>query len=141
MVRSSFQTIDAAVALEHIVMQLAAARARDRRTTIPSRFTEADLAQVRLMPPWVARAALLRSRGAWWLWCERRRGAKPLGGQFVMDLPRGRYMIDVLDAGTHAWFSRESTVAPLLVAGLPPGPRALLARIRRVSRTTAIPRE
>lgn len=141
MPRSSFRALDAGKALEHIVLHLASARLRDRRTTIPSRFTEGDPLRIRLLPPWVARAALLKSRGAWWLWCEPRKGARAQGGQVVVDVPTGRYMVDVLDTGAHAWFSRESAAAPPLVVGLPGTGRAVLARIRRVSATADRPRE
>jgi hypothetical protein len=122
-------------------MEIAAARSTGDRTSIPSVFTEADLSLVRLMPAWVARAALLKSRGAWWLWCEPRKGARAGGGQFVMDVPAGRYMIDILDTGVHAWFSRESAAAAPLVAGLPATGRPVLVRVRRVSASTARPRE
>lgn len=55
-------------------------------------------------------------------------------GQFVMDVPAGRYLVDVLDASAHAWFSRESAGGAPLVAGLPATGRPVLVRIRCVSR-------
>lgn len=139
MPRTSFHPLDAARAVELVVTELAAARAIGDRTSIPSVFTEADLGAVRLMPPWVVRAALLKSRGAWWLWCEPRRGSRG-GGQLVVNVPDGRYLVDILDTRTHAWFSRESAAGAPLVAGLPASVRPVLVRIRRAAPSTAKPR-
>jgi hypothetical protein len=136
MPRTSFHTLDAARAVEHVVLQLAAARRLGDRTSIPSVFAEASLDRVRLMPAWVVRAALLKSRGAWWLWCEPRRGARG-AGQLVMEVPAGRYMVDILDTQAHAWFSRESASGGLLVAGLPATGRPVLVRVRRASSSTS----
>jgi hypothetical protein len=141
MARKSFRTLDAAQALEHIVMQLAAARPGGRRVRIPSVFTEADVDAVRVMPAWVARIRVLRSRGAWWIWCEPRKGVRPAGGQFAIDVPPGRYMIDILDTRNHAWCSRESALASPLVAGLPATGGAVLVKLRRVSSVTDRPME
>jgi len=140
MARASFRTLDPARALERIVMHLAAARDRDGRTVIPGRFTEGDTNAIRLLPPWVSRAGLLRSRSTWWLWCDPRRGAPANVGQFVIEVPPGRYMVDILDTRHDAWFSRESAAASPLVAGLPATGHALLVRIRRISAATARPR-
>ncbi|MDO8834620.1 MAG: hypothetical protein Q7V01_03450 [Vicinamibacterales bacterium] len=141
MARRSFHTLDAAQTLEHVVMQLAAARPSGRRVRLPRVFTEADIDAVRVMPTWVARVGVLRSRGAWWLWCEPRKGARPTGGQFVIDVPAGRYTVDILDTRTHAWCSRESAAAAPLVAGLPVTGGAVLVRLRRVSSVTDRPVE
>lgn len=132
MARASFHALDAGKAIEHIVLALAEARRRGDATTMPRVFTEASLDRVRHMPPWVMRAALLRSRGAWWLWCEPRRRGRTDGGQLVMDVPAGRYMVDVLDTRVHAWVSRESAAAAPLVVGLPVTNAAALVKIRRV---------
>jgi hypothetical protein len=141
MARRSFHKLDAARALEHIVMQLAAARTTGRRVRIPSVFTEADVDAVRVMPTWVARVGVLRSRGAWWLWCEPRKGARPSGGQFAIDLPAGRYMVDILDTRSREWCSRESASASPLVAGLPTTGGAALVKLRRVSSAVDHPME
>ena len=141
MARRSFHRLDAAQALERIVMQLAAAGPAGRRARIPSVFTEADVDAVRVMPTWVARVGVLRSRGAWWLWCEPRKGARPAGGQFAIDVPAGRYMVETLDTRTHAWCSRESAVAAPLVAGLPATGGAALVKLRRMSSVTDRPVE
>lgn len=141
MARRSFHTLDAALALERIVMQLAAARTFGRRVRLPGVFTEADVDAVRLMPTWVARVGVLRSRGAWWLWCEPSKGSRAAGGQFVVDVPAGRYMVDTLDTRTRTWCSRESAVASPLVAGLPATGGAVLVKLRRVSSVTDRPVE
>jgi hypothetical protein len=141
MARRSFHNLDAAQALEHIVMQLAVAHPSGRRVRIPSVFTETDVDAVRLMPSWVARVGVLRSRGTWWIWCEPRKGARPASGQFVIDVPAGRYMVDILDTCSHEWCSRESAAASPLVAGLPATGGAVLVRLRRVSSVTDRPVE
>jgi hypothetical protein len=130
---SSIRFIDAGQVVEHVVMALAVARAAGDPAAIPSPFKEGDSAVVRQWPPWVARAGVLRSRGTWWLWCEPRKGSRPGMSQFVMDLPAGRYMIDVMDTRTHGWFSRESAAGGPLVVGLPAAGRPVLVRIRRVA--------
>jgi hypothetical protein len=135
---SSIRFIDAGQVVEDVVMALAAARAAGDPAVIPGTFKEGDPAVVRRWPPWVARAGVLRSRGAWWLWCKPRKGTRPGIGQFVMDLPAGRYMIDVMDTRTHGWFSRESAVGGPLVAGLPPAGCPVLVRIRRVASSRSI---
>lgn len=117
------------------MLQLAAARVAGDAVAIPGSLAEADPAVVRQWPAWVGRAAVLRSRGAWWLWCEPRRGVRPGAGQFVMDVPAGRYRVDILDTSSHAWFSRESAAGLPLVAGLPATGHPVLVRIRRVSRS------
>jgi hypothetical protein len=124
--------IDAATAAGHLVVHLAAAREAGDRTAIPRAFRDVGIDSVRLWPAWVVRAAVLKSRTAWWLWCEPRKGARG-GGQFVMDVPNGRYLVDVMDTRTHAWFSRESAAGGPLVAGLPATGRPVIARIRRVA--------
>ena len=133
--------IDPARAVALIFSALAAVRAKGDRTRLPSLFTETDRACVRQLPPWVVRVAVLKSRATWWLWCEPRTGTRGGGGQVVLDVPPGRYLVDTLDTRACAWFSRESAAAAPLVAGLPNPGHAVLVKIRRVSATTTIPRE
>lgn len=118
-------------------MAMAAARAAGNPAAIPGTFRAGDPAAVRRWPPWVARAGVLRSRGTWWIWCEPRKGTRQGTGQFVMDLPAGRYMIDVMDTRTCEWFSRESAAGGPLVAGLSPAGCPVLVRIRRVASARA----
>jgi hypothetical protein len=133
--------IDPGKAVAHIVSALAAVRAKGDRTTLPSLFTETDQACVRRVPPWVARVAILKSRATWWLWCEPRADSRGGGGQVVLDVPPGRYLVDTLDTRAGAWFSRESAAAAPLVAGLASSGHAILVKIRRVSATAPRPRE
>jgi hypothetical protein len=139
--RMALQFIDPGKAVAPIVAALAAARARGDRTTIPSVFTETSQACVRRLPPWVARVAVLKSRATWWLWCEPRTGTRGGGGQMVLDVPPGRYLVDTLDTRACAWFSRESAAAAPLVAGLASSGHTVVVRVRRVSATTTTPRE
>ena len=142
MPRTSWRRLDAGKALERIVTALAATPAgTGSRVSIPAVFTEADTAAIRLLPPWVVRAALFKSRGTWWLYCEPRAGARAGTGQFVLNVPPGRYMIDLLDTRAPAWYSRESAAAPPIVAGLPGTGAPVLARIRRVASSASRPPE
>lgn len=125
-------SLDPLTAAARVATHLVAARELGSPVNVPRTLHAVAIDRVRRWPAWVGRAAVLRSRGAWWLWCERRKGARS-GGQLVMDLPDGRYLIDLMDTGSHAWFSRESAAGAPLVAGLPAVGRALIARIRRVS--------
>jgi len=139
--RRATDILDPVTAAGHIVAHLAAAREGGDRTSIPSEFRDVDEKIVRLWPVWVVRAAILRSRGAWWLWCEPRKGSRARGGQIVIDLPKGRYMADVMDTRAHAWFSRESAAGAPLVLGLPSSDRPVLVRIRRTAAASQPVRE
>jgi len=138
MTRTSVRAIDPVTAAARVVTHLAAAQEAGQSCAIPHSFREADLGLVRRWPAWVARAAVLRSRATWWLWCEPRKGARG-AGQAVLDIPRGRYLVDILDTRTHAWFSRESSAGGPLVAGLPATGGALVVRVARVAEDRATP--
>ena len=140
MKRASFRRMTAAGAVGRIAVALAAARESDRSIRIPVTFTSADRALLRQTPAWVARAALVKSARAWWLWCEPRRG-RARDGQCVLDLPPGRYIVESLDTRSHTWVSCESAAGAPLVIGVPFTGRPVLVSIRRVARTTQIPRE
>jgi hypothetical protein len=49
-----------------------------------------------------------------------------------LDVPPGRYMVEILDAATLNWVSRESAEGALLVAGLPYTGNPVLAWIRNI---------
>jgi hypothetical protein len=123
-------TPDAAIG--RIAVALAAAREADSSVRIPSKFLSADQALIRLVPSWVARAALVRSVRAWWLWCEPRRG-RARDGRCVLDLPAGRYLIETLDTRSHTWVSCEATADSPLMAGVPFTGRPVLVAIRKVA--------
>jgi hypothetical protein len=130
----------AASAVGRIAVALAAARESDTSVRIPAKFTSADQALIRHTPAWVARAALVKSARAWWLWCGPRRG-RARDGQCVLDLLPGRYIVESLDTRNHTWVSCESAAGAPLVIGVPFTGRPVLVSIRRVTRTTQIPRE
>ena len=140
MKRASFRKMTAASAVGRIAVALASARQSDTSVRIPATFTSADQALIRQAPAWVARAALVKSARAWWLWCEPRRG-RARDGQCVLDLPPGRYMVESLDTRSHTWVSCESAAGAPLVIGVPFSGRPVLVSIRRVTRTTQVPRE
>lgn len=140
MKRASFRRMTAASAVGRIAVALAAARESDKSIRIPMKFTSADQALLRQTPAWVARAALVKSARAWWLWCEPRRG-RARDGQCVLDLPPGRYIVESLDTRSHTWVSCESAAGAPLVIGVPFTGRPVLVSIRRVTRTTQVPSE
>jgi hypothetical protein len=140
MKHTSFRKLAPGTAVGRIAIALATARETDRSVRIPAKFTAADPALIRQVPSWVARAALVKSHRAWWLWCEPRR-VRARDGQCVLDLPEGRYIVETLDTRSHAWVSCESAAGPPLVIGLPYTGRPVLACVRRISRTVQIPRE
>jgi hypothetical protein len=127
-------------AISRIALALAGARELDASVRIPAVFRSVDQAAVRQAPSWVARAALVKSARAWWLWCEPRRG-RARDGQCVLDLPAGRYIVESLDTRSHTWVSCESAAAAPLVIGVPFTGRPVLVSLRRVSRTVQLPRE
>jgi hypothetical protein len=140
MKHTSFRKLDPGAAVGRIARALATARETDKSVRIPAKFTAADPALIRQAPSWVARAALVKSHRAWWLWCEPRR-VRARDGQCVLDLPDGRYIVDTLDTRGHAWVSCESAAGSPLVIGLPYTGRPVLACVRRISRAVQIPRE
>jgi hypothetical protein len=86
---------------------------------------------VRSLPGWVGRFGLLAGPAGYGLWCEPRPGrGGTFPGQMILDIPRGRYLIDILDAASSTWVSRESAAGGPLVAGLPFTGGPLLAWIR-----------
>jgi hypothetical protein len=140
MKRASFRKMTPDAAVGRIAVALAAARESDKSVRIPAKFTSVDQAAVHQAPSWVARAALVKSARAWWLWCEPRRG-RARDGQCVLDLPHGRYIVESLDTRSHTWVSCESAAAAPLVIGVPFTGRPVLVCIRRVSTTVQVPRE
>jgi hypothetical protein len=140
MKRASFRRISPDAVVGRIAVALAAARELDRSIRIPATFTPMDQAAVRQTPPWVARAGLVKSSRAWWLWCEPRR-ARARDGQCVLALPPGRYIVESLDTRSHTWVSCESAAAAPLMIGVPFTGRPVLVCLRRVSRTVQVPRE
>ena len=140
MKRSSFRKMPLDAAVGRIAVALAAARMLDASVRIPARFTPADTALLLQAPAWVARAALLKSARAWWLWCEPRRG-RARDGQCVLDLPAGRYIVESLDTRSHTWVSCESAAGAPLVVGLVFTGRPVLVSIRRVTRAAQVPTE
>ena len=75
---------------------------------------------IRSLPAWVGRFGFLTGPNEFGLWCEPLPGpGETFPSQLVIDLPPGRYMIEILDAETSTWVSRESAESGPLVAGLP----------------------
>ena len=132
MTPASFRRMTPDAAASRIAVALAAARELDTAVGIPARFSSADQALVREVPAWVARAALVKSARAWWLWCEPRRN-RARDGQCLLDLPAGRYIIETLDTRSHTWVSCEAAAGVPLAAGIPFTGRPVLVAIRKVA--------
>jgi len=86
---------------------------------------------VRSLPAWVRRFGLLLGPEQWCLWCDPRPApSATFPSQMVLNLPRGRYLIDMLDTEASAWVSRESAEGGPLVAALPYTASPVLVWIR-----------
>lgn len=132
MKHASFRKMTPDAAIGRIAVALGAARELDRSIRIPARFAAADPGLIREAPAWVARAALVKSARAWWLWCEPRRG-RARDGQCVVDLPEGRYIIEALDTRSHTCVSCEAATGTPLTATVPFTGRPVLVAIRKVA--------
>lgn len=98
---------------------------------------DVETGAVRHLPDWVTSCRLRTERRATWIYIEPRLpAADEESGQLVIDLPAGRYMIEIMDLETEQWISRESAAGGPLVAGLPCTGHALLVRIARIGDTT-----
>jgi hypothetical protein len=84
-------------------------------------------------PAWVIRAGALVGNGVYCLWCQPHPDPREtFPSQLILNVPAGRYMVDVLDVSRAAWASRESASGNPLVAGLPYTAGTLLVWIRMV---------
>ena len=116
-------------AVEH-----ALSRAREAFPESSGRIRDA-VGRVRQVPPATGRVGAFSSGSTTWVWCDPAAGAAPApGGQLVLDLPRGRYLCDVLDVAEARWCSRESAGGGPLVVGLPALAGEAVVRIGRVPR-------
>jgi hypothetical protein len=95
---------------------------------------------LRTAPAWIAAVGLGAAAGSYWLWLEPvtdPSAASGAGGearmdQLVLDLPPGRYLVDMRDATTGETLSRESAGGPPLVLGVPFHGVPVVAEIRPV---------
>jgi hypothetical protein len=96
---------------------------------------------VRALPRWVREYGLVACGTAHWMWIDGEWPAeaadaehpeRDVMGQIVLDLPPGRYTVDILNTASGSWISRESAVAAPLVAGVPFAQAPLVVRFRPV---------
>lgn len=86
----------------------------------PGTMKRGRVSLVRSLPAWVGRFGFLAGPDSDCLWCEPLPAPEEIfPSQLIVDLPPGRYMIEILDAVTSRWVSRESAEGGPLVAGLP----------------------
>jgi hypothetical protein len=78
---------------------------------------------------------LIAKDGTWLLVEPGTQVEKHTPGQFVIDLPAERYMVEIFDLTNRKWISCESAAGGPLVAGLPCTGNPLVIRIR-VSRSS-----
>jgi hypothetical protein len=99
----------------------------------PETLTGSRRTLVRSLPSWVWRFGLLAGPRHYCLWCEPRSlPGETFPGQIILDIPRGRYLVELYDAAARRWVSRESAEGGPLVAGLPYTGNPLLVWIRAV---------
>jgi hypothetical protein len=97
----------------------------------PGALKSAPFSRIRSLPSWVRRCGFLQGHGRIFMWCESEPGpGETFSGQFVLDVPPGRYFIEIFDTGAHAWVSRESAEGGPLVAGLPFAGNPLFVSVR-----------
>jgi len=84
-------------------------------------------------PAWVVRAGVFAMRGAYCIWCEPHPAPQEtFPSQLILNVPAGRYVVDVLDVSRRAWAFRESVTGAPLVTGLPYTAGTVLVWIRLV---------
>jgi len=82
-------------------------------------FSRGRPSLIRNLPLWVGRYGLITGDGQYLFWSEPIESPKDtFPSQAVIDVPRGRYMIDTLDTASSRWVSRESAEGGPLVIGL-----------------------
>jgi len=86
----------------------------------PGELAAGPAASMRRLPGWIGRWGILSAPRRIVLWCEpRSRTTEMFPSQFVLDIPPGRYFVEVFDTAAASWISRESAEGGPLVAGLP----------------------
>jgi hypothetical protein len=84
-------------------------------------------------PAWVTRAGALVGKDVYCLWCQPHPDPREtFPSQLILNVPAGRYIVDVLDVSRAAWRSSESGTGHPLVVGLPYTSGTLLVWIRLV---------
>jgi hypothetical protein len=110
---------------------------RTRLLAALARLADADLEPVldavcRDLPDWVDAYGVARDADGIWLWLAPAvPGDAPGMGQAVLDLPPGRYMVEVFDVKAHAWIAKESAAASPLVIGVPRRSGGVVLRVAR----------
>ena len=90
----------------------------------------AHLFRISHLPDWIKQCRVGHKGQAIWLDLEPAAPIEEsLPGQMVIDLPPGRYMVEILDTVSGEWISRESAAGGPLVVGLPYTGNALAVRI------------
>jgi hypothetical protein len=86
----------------------------------PKTLTGGQDSLVKSLPAWVKRFGFLAGAGHYCLWCNPLPSPRDtFPNQIILDIPRGRYFVDTLDAVTLIWVSCESAEGGPLIVGLP----------------------
>lgn len=112
-------------------LEKAGGRSKRPASFDPDAMKRARASIVRAIPSWVGRFGVLAGKNGYAVWCEP--ASSPgefFPSQMVMDVPPGRYMIEIFDAAASTWVSRESAEGGLLVFGLTFTGHPVLVRIR-----------
>lgn len=91
---------------------------------------KAQLIRINHLPGWIEQYRVRHEGQVIWLDLEPSAHAADVHpGQMVIDLPPGRYMVEILDTVSGEWISRESAAGGPLVAGLPWTENPLVVKI------------
>jgi len=103
--------------------------------TDPKTLKSAAFREIRNLPSWIIRCGYLEGPDERCLWLvPKEKPDEVFPGQFVLDVPPGRYYVEVFDPRACAWISRESAEGGPLVAGIPFARGPLFVRVRLHSR-------
>ncbi len=89
----------------------------------------------RVLPGWVGEFGAARCDDGWLVYLAPGPDPEPDRAgmsQAVIDVPAGRYLVDVHDIAARTWRSRESAAAPPLVIGVPAADGPVVLTLTRV---------
>jgi hypothetical protein len=85
------------------------------------------------LPEWAAEAGLAEGLTGYWLWIGPGESHEEPAGQVMLQIPEGRYLVEVIDISTGQVIARELAFGPPLVVGAPWRPTPVGLHIRPVT--------